>query len=380
MRHGVVKRGSTWSYVVSVTDIGTGKRSQKWVGGFATRQEAMEARTVTSAAILRGEYADRRQVTVAEYLEAWLSNLDVKPKTLAMYRYNVERYIVPALGAVQLQALRPRHVSRLHGDLSATPGRGGTALGYATVSSVHRTLRAALTVAISEGILTRNVAVDAGAPRRPRGNTARAESRALSLAELRSFLRVATRHRLGALFVLTANTGARRGEMLYLRWSHLDLDNGQVTIEGSRGLVDNKPMEGPTKTGTPRRVSIGRHVVDAMIEHREAQLAERALAGDRWLGAEDGYVFCRGDGRPIHPDTPSKLMRDFAEAAGVRRVRFHDLRHTHASLLLAGGLAPHVVGGRLGHANPTTTMSIYAHVLQERADEVGQAFADLLGR
>lgn len=378
MRNGVVKRGNTWSYVVSVQDIGTGERRQKWKGGFATRQEAMEARTVASAAILRGEYADRRQVTVAEYLDGWLSSLEVKPKTLAMYRYNVERYIVPSVGAVRLQALRPGHVSRLHSDLSTTPGRAGTNLGHATVSSVHRTLRAALTVAIREGILTRNVAADAGAPRRPQGSAARAGSRALSLPELRSFLRVATRHRLGALFVLTANTGARRGEMLYLRWSHLDLENGQVTIEGSRGLVDNKPMEGPTKTSAPRRVSIGRHVIEAMIEHREAQLAERAAAGDRWVGGDDGYVFCRGDGRPIHPDTPSKLMRDFADAAGVRRVRFHDLRHTHASLLLAGGHTPHVVGGRLGHANPTTTMSIYAHVLQERADEVGQAFADLM--
>jgi integrase len=156
------------------------------------------------------------------------------------------------------------------------------------------------------------------------------------------------------------------------------MDAGSIDIVGSRTIVDKQAVEGSTKTGRSRRVSLGERAVAALREHHTAQLIERDRAGVAWQGPADGYVFVRADGRPIHPDTPSKLMKAFADKAGVPRLRFHDLRHTHATLLLSSGAPDYEVGHRLGHVNPTVTRNIYAHVLPQRADEMGTAFGKLL--
>ncbi|WP_235037219.1 site-specific integrase [Actinomadura sp. K4S16] len=176
-------------------------------------------------------------------------------------------------------------------------------------------------------------------------------------AQLRAFLLTAEKHRLSAFFHLAAYTGARRGELLNLRWPDVDLDGASIHIKGSVGFVAGA--------------------------HRKRQFADKLKAGEFWKGAEDGHVFTTGWGEPVHPDTVSSLMatliKEHNAADGVAplpHARLHDLRHVHATTLLLAGVPVHVVAARLGHADPAITLRVYAHVVNEQLAEAATIFAD----
>lgn len=377
MRNGVVLRGKSWTYCISVPDPDRGRSRQVWKGGYRTRKEAEQARVAALSALHRDELVLPHRETVAEYLTRWLDSLDLKPKTVDGYGYNVRKHIAPAVGQIKLQSLRSHHITRLYKDLATEPGHRGRVRSAATWQSVHRTLRAALNEAVRQGLLSTNPVDRSVLPRRASGPATR-RAQAYTPDELLRFLAAAGEHRLGPLFVVAAHTGARRGELLFLRWSLVDLESGTLAIAGTRGAVGTLTVEGTTKSGAERAVSLGGTAVDVLRRHRAEQLSARSVAGSDWLGPEDGYVFARADGRPLHVDTPSKLMAKFAAQAGLPRVRFHDLRHTHASVLLANAVPVHEVSGRLGHSTPTVTLSTYAHVLHDRAEAIGTKFEQLL--
>jgi integrase len=196
--------------------------------------------------------------------------------------------------------------------------------------------------------------------------------------QLRALLQAASSHRLSAVFDLAAYTGARRGELLHLRWKDIDTDRGLIHIVGSRSLAGNEVVEGSTKGGRSRVVSVDATTISVIREHRARQAQDRLRAGPLWVDDAD-YVFRRENGEPIHPDTPSSLMPKLCLAAGVPRHRFHELRHTHASILLSAGTPAHEVAERLGHADATITLKVYAKVLRARANGLGDAFVAALG-
>ena len=168
LRDGIVRRGSTWSYVIRVADPSTGVSRPRWVGGFRTEGEAKAARDRARQRARRGEYVDRSAVTVAEYLSGWLGahSFEVKPKTHAGYRFLVERYVVPRLGRMKLQAVRPIDLSLLYRELLDSGGRGGRPLSQRIVDSVHRVLRKAFNDAVtSEQLLESNPVVRAKRPK-----------------------------------------------------------------------------------------------------------------------------------------------------------------------------------------------------------------------
>jgi hypothetical protein len=174
LKDGIVKRGDKWSYVVRVADPETGLTRPKWVGGFFSEAAAKAARDEARVSARRGEYVNRDTVTVRDYLLEWLETHmgSVKPKTLAGYRYDVERYVIPRIGGQRLQGLRPAVVSKLYRDLASGGGRGGQPLSARSVEHVHRTLRKALNDAVNvEQLITTNPAERAKRPR-----TARSEA------------------------------------------------------------------------------------------------------------------------------------------------------------------------------------------------------------
>ncbi|XRQ06569.1 tyrosine-type recombinase/integrase [Actinomadura welshii] len=182
-------------------------------------------------------------------------------------------------------------------------------------------------------------------------------------AQLHAYLTAIRPHRLSAFFHLAAYTGARRGELLNLRWSSIDLDAKQVTISGSTGVVAGERIEGATKSGRSRVVSIDDETVTVLREYRKAQVASKLLVGEKWRGVEDGYVFATGWGDPIHPDSVGWLMTKTIRAYNkpkdgprpaepLPHARVHDLRHIHATTLLLAGVPVHVVAARLGRAEP----------------------------
>lgn len=179
-----------------------------------------------------------------------------------------------------------------------------------------------------------------------------------------------------------AYTGARRGELLYLRWSALDLDAAEVTFGGSAAVVRGQRIEGSTKGGRSRTVSLDRDTVAVLREHRRRQTEERLAAGSAWT--DSGLVFTNRWGEPLYPDTVTALMTklinrynqaDPSPTRALPHARLHDLRHLHATKLLLAGVPVHVVAARLGHADPAVTLRVYSHVLREQAAGVGDIFA-----
>jgi integrase len=376
LKDGIVKRGSTWSYVVRVPDPQTGKTRPTWVGKFPTEKSARTARDEARVAVRRGEYVHRDDITVKEYLLEWLDTHEgsVKAKTASGYRYNVEHYVIPRIGGQRLQSVRPAAISKLYRDLAESGGRGGKPLGSRSVDSVHRTLRKALNDAVKvEQLITSNPVERA---RRPRVGRSEA-MRIWTPDQLRTFLSTAASHRLFAFYRLAAYTGARRGELLNLRWSDLALDDGVVTFVGSVAVVNRKRVEGSTKGDRSRVVSIDPETVTLLREHRTRQVTERLRAGALWT--DTGHVFVSEIGTPLNPDTVSQLMPKLVKKAGLQHARLHDLRHTHATTLLLAGVPVHLVADRLGHSDPAITWRIYSHVLREHTAEIGNVFADAVG-
>lgn len=379
LKDGVIKRGSSWSYVIRITDV-NGISRPRWVGGFATRQEAADARDRARVAARRGEYVDRSRLTVEAYLLQWLDGhaLEVKPGTRAGYEQVIRSYVVPHIGRMRLQAVRPSTLSTLYRQLLESGGKGGQGLSARTVEYTHAVLRKALTDAVrSEQILTSNPAERAKRPRKQYAGV----REVWGADQLRLFLEAAEGHRLFAYFRLAAYTGARRGELLNLRWSDVRLEGQPVIwIRSSVRIIDGARVEGTPKGGRQRTVSLDAGTVEILGRHREQQLVDRERAAGSWV--EEGHVFRMEIGSPIHTDTPYAVMRKVLLAYNEAHpeeplpvLRLHDLRHVHATLLLKAGVPVHVVAARLGHADPAITLRVYAHVLQDQADEVADVFA-----
>jgi len=334
----------------------------------------------------RGRYVDRNVILVRDYLADWLTahSLETKPKTLAGYRWLVERYVVPRIGSMRLQAVRPSHVSGLYRELLDGGGRNGRPLSRSTVDSVHAVLRKAFNDAmLSEQIIESNPVLRAKRPRKDHVEV----SPMWGPAELGRFLDHAKCHRLFTFFHLAAFTGARRGELLNLAWSDVDLEGRSVLIRGSASVVDGRRIVGTTKGGGSRAVSIDALTVRVLQAHRARQAEERLVIESDWPDSD--LVFRTAFGEPVFPDTPSQLLPKLIDrynatnAAGpLPRIRLHDLRHVHATTLLLAGEPVHVVAARLGHADPSVTLRVYAHVIQDLApavaDTVAQAIADAI--
>jgi integrase len=382
LRDGVIKRGGSWSYVIRVPDPSTGLSRPKWVGGFDTEEAAKAARDEARIRARRGEYVSRSVSTVADYLAEWVEThaSTVKPKTLAGYRHDIDHYIVPRIGRMRLQALRPAVISKLYRDLAEHGGRDGRPLSAWTISHVHRTLRKALADAVNvEQLLAVNPAERSKQPRNRRTEP----TRVWTTGQLHAFLTTACSHRLYAFYRLAAYTGARRGELLYLRWHAVDLDAAEITFGGSTAVVRGQRVEGTTKGGRSRVISIDRDTVTILREHLRRQAQERHAAGSAWTD-DDGLVFTTKSGQPLYPDTVTALMAKLINthnrsvtvpSQALPHARLHDLRHLHATTLLLAGVPVHIVAARLGHADPAVTLRVYSHVLREHALGVGDIFA-----
>src|SRR4051794_28843991 len=299
-------------------------------------------------------------LTLAGYLDEWLSQIvavRVRPNTLAAYRYNAERYLIPDLGRKRLGALSAREL-RLYFE-----GLRGRGVGARTVKYVHTTLRAALEDAVREEGIERNPAalVQVLGP-------ARQERVPLSVDEVRALLKSSGDHRLYAMLVMFALLGMRRSEVLGLRWEDVDLE--QAFLQVRRGLqrVDGRLTLLPTKTARSRRtIPLPGLVVDVLVAHRAREDAERLALAERW--PESGFVFTTAVGTPIDPRNCTRIVQDACRIAGVRVVRLHDFRHGCVSVLLGLGVPPRTAMEVAGHSTIDMTMNVYGHVtLGEKRD------------
>jgi integrase len=207
--------------------------------------------------------------------------------------------------------------------------------------------------------------------------------RVWSADQLDAFLMAAQPHRPFAFYRLAAYTGARRGELLCLRWDAVDLDAAEVTFGGSTAVVRGQRFEGTTKGGRSRVVSIDRETVAILREHRDQRVHDQLTAGSACTDSGD-LIFVSRWGEALYPDTAlmTKMVTQYNKTVpateALPHARLHDLRHLHATTLLLAGVPVHVVAARLGHADPAVTLRVYSHVLREHAEGIGDVFAQAI--
>ncbi len=367
-RRGEKEHGS-WSFRVGVSEPGS-KRRQVRRTGFLTKPAARAEYDRLRVKVLDGTYVDTSKVTVGAWLDEWLEGrAKLRETTRASYASHIEHHLKPRIGHLQLSALRAKHISTAYrgiaADNAARLEAGKRATGPATIARVHATLRAALNTAVRQGAVPRNVATLVELPTSDRPPVI-----VWTPQHVGGFLDHldTTSDRLAPLFHLVIAAGLRRGEACALRWADVDLDQGSLRISRSRSTIGRRVVEGAPKTkGSARTISLDSGTVAVLRGHRRAQAAERLAWGGAWVDT-DG-VFAREDGELLHPEHVSNRFAALTRAAGLPRVRFHDLRHTSATLGLASGESLKEISDRLGHSTIGITADIYAHVLPATARE-----------
>jgi integrase len=366
MRGTITKRGpDSWRLRVELERTG-GKRQRRSVTVRGTYKDAKKELTRLLSAVDAGTLVDPTTATVGDYLGQWLDNaLNLSPKTLERYRELAARQIVPHLGAIRLQKLKPEHLETWHAALLKT------GLSARTVGHAHRVLGAALTRAVENGTISRNVA----AIRRPPKVEAE-EIAILTPAQVKVVLEALEGHALHPIVALALSTGMRRGELLALQWSDVDLAGGKLRVERSVEETKAGLRVKPPKTKLSRRnVTLPPEAVTMLREHRKRQLELRLALGQ---GGAPKLVFSTVEGGLLSPDNLSRDWLRICRAKKLPLVSFHALRHTHASLLIAAGVDVLAVGRRLGHSRASTTLDKYGHLVEGADAAAAKAIEGLL--
>jgi integrase len=370
---------STLYYAVVELPRVNGKRKSDWGSGFARKKDADAALTRKLGLISSGEFVGRNSLTVEELLIEWLPVAEdaVKATTFASYRRSAELYLIPSVGDVLLRDLAPGVLQRLSTKLRKSGGlrRSGVGedvgLSNKSVRNHLGVLGAALNHAVALGYISSNPMDSVKKPAARRSK----EMTVWDSDEVAEFLCGTRDHWLHPLFWLALYSGARRGELLGLRWSDLDLRAGQMSIRQNLVLVDGALHFDTPKSHEARTADLDPATTGLLSRLRVAQ-AER-LDGIRPTG---DLIFVNSDGSPIRPDSTSQWFGRAVKASRIeRRITFHEMRHTHATLLLKAGVPIHVVSQRLGHSDVGFTLKTYAHVLPGQQADAARTFAALIG-
>lgn len=374
MRGYLRKRGESWQLIVSGGDDPiTGRRRHvtRTVRGTKKHAEAELAKLLVSAG--QGEQV-ATSATLGDLIAKWLETAgpDWSPSTLQVTEWYCDAYVLPALGRVALRKITAVKLDQFYAAMRKGGGRDGKPLAPRTVRRMHNIVRASLQQGVRWGWLATNPAINATPPR-----TMKIEPRPPTPDDVATLLDFCERDDPDfAMFVrLAAATGARRGELLGLRWKSIDFDGRAVLI--SRSVVNGGGgvVEKDTKTHQARRIALDIGTVDALSEHR-ARCEKTAAACGVALGT-DGYVFSyEADGSaPWQPNSATQRFARLRSRVGLEHVRLHDMRHYVATRLIAAGVSVRTVSGRLGHSNSATTLNIYSHFVEA----TDQDAADLLG-
>lgn len=335
-----------------------------------TREKVRDEMAKALADRADGLVFDDENVTVGEYLDTWLKGSvrgSVRQSTLDRYESAIQLHIEPALGRLRLKKLTPAHLAGFYQD------RLDAGLAPATVNKLHAILHKAFDQAVKWNMVPRNVTNAVKAPRpRPK------EMSALSADETRRLLEAARGDKLEALYVLAVTTGMRQGELLALKWQDVDLENATISVRRTLTKSGGRLLLGEPKTKKSRRtIHVTETVVRALREHLARQMEHMQRLGD--LYQDEGLVFASEVGSPINPTNLRK--RSFAsllKRAKLAEIRFHDLRHTCATLLLTSNVHPKYVQELLGHATIAITLDTYSHVLPGMGAQVASAMDKVL--
>lgn len=371
MRGHIIKRYKN-SYTI-VLNLGvdpiTRKRKQQWVSVKGTKREAEKRLSELLHQLDTGVYVRPGKMTLREFLERWMADYvwpNLAPRTAEGYESIVRQHLITKLGNITLTQLKPEHLQKYYSEMLRS-GRCNDSCGLSaqTVRHHHTALHKALQTAVEWGLLSRNVA-DAVKP--PHAD--HLEMQTWGENDITRFLDAAKDTSYFALFYTALFTGMRRSELLALRWQDIDFILSQVDVSRSlHQLRDGTFVFRSPKTAKGRRtVALPPSAILVLKKHHEQQELERTMLGVSLK--DDDLVFSHSDGKPIRPNTITRAWTILAARIGLKVIRLHDARHTHASLMLKQGIHPKIVQERLGHSTIAITLDTYSHVspgLQEAA-------------
>jgi integrase len=375
-RDGFQKRGKFWSYRFRVLDPETGKKKEIRISGFPTKEEAKADRVRRESEAQKGRFVRPTKETVGDFFQAWIQTKvdkgDLKKATAHQYRNAIETYLIPHFGGLTVQELTPERLENFLVTLIQSGSKKGEALSHSTVRTVAIILSQGLDQAVRFNKINNNPMKQV---EKPKGKTKTVST--YSASEIKALLECAKSHRLHAFIHLAIHTGARRGELLALRWSDFDPEKKTVSITKNRGMANGEIIEqNSTKSARGNRVvEISSEVVESLQSHAQRQGEEIKRASSQWK--ETGYIFTQTDGEPLYPTTPYAIFRKMIRELGLRPEPFHALRHTHATELLRAGYQPYQVASRLGD-EVATVLNTYAHAKPEDDRELAVAFESLI--
>jgi integrase len=353
---------------VAAVSIAPGKRKKFFC---KTKQEAIRVRNEALRDLERGTLAIGPQQKLSTYLAYWLEEVHKPTIRLSSYiKYNklINAYIIPTLGDVQVQKLTPQQVQSLYTKL------GKRNLSSKTINSVHGVLHKALDNAVRWNLVSRNVCDLVSPPR-----IVKRQMKPLTLDQAHKLLEAAKGHRFEVLLMLAVVTGMRRGELLALRWSEIDLDRHILLVSRTvdyiahHGYVETEPK---THSGK-RQIVLPAFMVDMLKVHRAKQEEQRLAIGDKWEGL--GVVFCDLHGGYINPRYLLVLFRKLLQEAGLPGMHFHDLRHSAVTLLMSMGVNIKVIQELLGHSDIVITLGTYGHLLPTMQGDAMEKWDDVFG-
>jgi len=360
-----------WAIVIDARDVG-GNRKRRWFSFQGTKREAQRRCAELIAETRGGSATSPERMTVAQYLERWLEHMRplVSPKTHERYSTMARANLIPVIGAIPIAKVSPMQISGAY----ATMIRNG--LAPATVTHVHRLLSQAFKHAVRWRVLPTNPCNDVSPPR-----VERREPRVWNTQTMAAALDLAHGWQCHVPILLASLCGMRLGEIAALRWRHVDLDRGLIAIVEAAEQTTTGVRIKPPKSGKGRSVTLPALAVTELRAWRARQAEAFLRLGIR--PNDDTRVVTRGDGLPVQPNSIYHSWVRFLADTGLPRIRFHDLRHSHATALLSSGVHPKVASERLGHARVGITLDVYSHVVGNLQDgaaaAIDAAFAEANG-
>jgi integrase len=355
-----------YAIVIDVRDPQTGKRKRRWHSFRGTKRQAQIECARLIAELQNGNTIEPSKITVAQYLARWLDHVatQVSPSSHATYTTMMRAYVVPPIGSIRLGKLRPADIANLYATTLHS-------LAPKSIALLHRVLSQALRQAVRWQLLPSNPAAAVTPPR-----IERRQMKTLNADAALALIEAARPADLFMPVLLAVMTGMRRGELAALRWRSIDLNAGQLAVVASTEQVGRSTRDKPPKSGRARTVALPALVIDELRQHRIHQAEALLRLGVRQDDAT--HVCARADGAPWRPSVLTLAFTRLLQSSGLPRVRFHDLRHTHATLMLAANIHPKVVQERLGHASIAMTLDLYSHVVPGMQEEAAASVDDIM--
>jgi len=376
MRGTIIKRGDSYRIKVS---LGKDPVNGKYVSHYETvrgnKKDAERRLNQLINDLEKGLYIRPSKNNLREYLGSWLSDYckpNLSPRTHELYSYICEKHINPELGNFSLVKLKPQHLQHLYSE------KLKSGLGNRTVQLIHVTLHKALKNAVKTGLIIRNAAEAVEAPK-----IQRKEMRVMNESDIHIFLEYAKGTPYYALFYTSLFTGMRRAELLALRWSDIDLSLCQLSVTRSMQYANDADSQKrisfkePKTSKSRRLIALSPSTAIVLKEHKEKQNELRESL-DYPASSDNDLVFSHYDGSPLLPNSITHAWIKLVRRCGLKGIRLHDARHTHASLLLKQGVHPKIVQERLGHGSIQITLDTYSHVAPGLQQAAANKFDDMV--